>query len=176
MCGQVVRIKSILSHKLILDSPLRLDFHMTRSPYIVKIHPVKNVGIQCLKIHRMDNTAPEQSSNINFSYAVNCWVRDIESENCTFSHIQANHSSNLAISGSYFHHAFGYGGGGRAYGVMLQATTNECLVENNIFEHLRHSMIVQSGANANVFSFNYSLDPYWDSTPNDAAGRHGFTW
>ena len=44
------------------------------------------------------------------------------------------------------------------------------MVEDNIFEHLRHSMIVQSGANGNVFSYNYSLDPYWNSTPNNSAG------
>jgi len=68
------------------------------------------------------------------------------------------------------HHGFDYGGGGRAYGVMLHSTTNECLVEDNIYERLRHSMIVQSGANGNVFAYNYSLDAYWDSFPNDAAG------
>jgi hypothetical protein len=137
----------------------------------VKIDPAENVGIECLKIKRMDDTAPEQSSNINFTYAVDCWVKGIESENCTFSHLEANRSSNLYISKSYFHHALGYGGGGRAYGVMIQSTSNECLVENNIFEHLRHSMIVQSGANGNVFAYNYSLDPHWDSTPTNSTGN-----
>ena len=168
--GQVVQIKGIANNKIMLASPLRMDFMTERSPYIVKLNPAENTGIECLKIHRLDGTAPQQSTNISFSYAVNCWVTGIESENCTFSHIQATGSSNLLISKSYFHHAFEYGGGGRAYGVMLQSTSNECLVENNIFEHLRHSMIVQSGANGNVFTYNYSFDPYWDSAPTDAAG------
>jgi len=168
--GQIVKIKSISSDTIKLESPLRMSYDTSRLPYIVKIMPAENVGIECLAIHRQDNTAPEQASNVNFSYAVNCWIKGIESENCTFSHIQANRSSNLYISKSYFHHGFDYGGGGRAYGIMLQATSNECLVENNIFEHLRHSMIVQSGANGNVFTYNYSLDPFWDTSPNDAAG------
>jgi len=168
--GQIVQIKSIFNNKIILRSPLRMDYDIVRLPYLVKIIPAKNIGIECIKIIRIDDTAPEQTSNINFNYAVNCWVAGIESENCTFSHIQANHSSNLYISKSYFHDAFSYGGDGRAYGVMLQATSNECLVENNIFKHLRHSMILQSGANGNVFAYNYSLDPYWDSQPNDSAG------
>ena len=168
--GQIVKVKTISNNKIVLESPLRMDYDTTRSPYILKVIPAENVGIECLKIHRIDNTAPQQSSNVFFSYAVNCWVRGIESENCTFSHIQANRSSNLHFSKSYFHHGFEYGGGGRAYGVMLQATSNECLVENNIFEHLRHSMIVQSGANGNVFSYNYSFDPYWESTPNNSSG------
>lgn len=168
--GQVVRVKTIYNNKIILESPLRMDYDTIRSPYILRVLPVENVGIECLKIHRIDNTAPEQSSNIYFSYAVNCWVKAIESENCTFSHIQTNRSSNLHFSNSYFHDGFEYGEGGRAYGVMLQTTSNECLVENNIFEHLRHSMIVQSGANGNVFSYNYSFDPFWDIQPNNSAG------
>lgn len=168
--GQIVQIKSIFNNKIIFRSPLRMDYDTVRLPYLIKIIPAKNVGIECLKIIRVDDTAPEQTSNINFTYAVNCWVTGIESENCTFSHIQVNQSSNLYISKSYFHDAFGYGGDGRAYGVMLQATSNECRVENNIFKHLRHSMILQSGANGNVFAYNYSFDPYWDTQPNDAAG------
>lgn len=168
--GQVVKIKSIAGNTITLDSPLRMDYDIELTPFIQKFTPVENIGIECVKIVRKDDTAPQQTSNIYFRYAVNSWVKCVESENCTFSHIQANNSSNLSISKSYIHHGFDYGGGGRAYGVMLHSTTSECLVEDNIFEKLRHSMIVQSGANGNVFAYNYSLDAYWDSFPNDAAG------
>ncbi len=168
--GQIAKVKTIVSNKIVLESPLRMDFDISRAPHVSKIVPVKNVGLECLKIHRLDDTAPEQSANVSFSYAVNCWIKGIESENCTFSHIQAIKSSNLCFSQSYIHDGFDYGGGGRSYGVMLQATSNECLAENNVFEHLRHSMILQSGANGNVFAYNYSFDPYWDSAPNDASG------
>lgn len=168
--GQVIKIKSIAGNTITLDSPLRMDYEIERTPFIQKFTPVENIGIECVKVVRIDDTAPQQTSNIYFRYAVNSWVKCVESENCTFSHIQANNSSNLSISKSYMHHGFDYGGGGRAYGVMLHSTTNECLVEDNIFERLRHSMIVQSGANGNVFAYNYSLDAYWDTFPNDAAG------
>jgi len=168
--GQIVQIDAIINNKIFLKSPLRMDYDTIRTPYIVKMIPAKNVGIECLKIKRLDNTAPSQTSNVYYSYAVNCWVNGIESENCTFSHVEASRSSNIHISKSYFHHGFEYGGGGRAYGVMLHITTNECMVENNIFEHLRHSMILQAGANGNVFAYNYSHDPYWDSSPNNSAG------
>ncbi len=168
--GQIAEITSISNNKIFLNSPLRIDFNTNRSPYILKINPVKNVGIECLKIHRLDNTAPSQTSNIYFYFATNCWVTGIESENCTFSHLQARRSSNLYISKSYFHHSFDYGSGGRGYGVMLHSTSNECLIENNIFEHLRHSMILQSGANGNVFTYNYSNDAFWSSFPYNAAG------
>lgn len=168
--GQIIKVVNVINNRLILDSPLRMDYNLSRNPYIKKISPLKNVGIECLKIHRLDSTYPQQSSNINFDYAVNSWVTGVESQNCSYSHIDGRNSSNLYVSKSYFHHAFDYGGGGRAYGVMLHSTTNECLVEDNIFEHLRHAMIVQSGANGNVFSYNYSTDPYWNSSPNNSAG------
>tara|TARA_B100000809_G_scaffold190351_1_gene188927 strand:+ start:11192 stop:12931 length:1740 start_codon:yes stop_codon:yes gene_type:complete len=168
--GQIVQIEHINGNRAILKSPLRMDYVMSRNPYIQKIVPVKNAGISCFKILRVDDTSPQQRSNIKFKYATNCWVSGVESENCTFSHIEVNYSSNLYISKSYFHHGFDYGGGGRAYGVVLQTTSGECLIENNVFEHLRHAMLLQSGANGNVFAYNYSLEPFWTSTPSNSAG------
>jgi hypothetical protein len=41
-----------------------------------------------------------------------------------------------------------YGGGGKGYGISAEYTSGQCLIENNIFKHLSHSMLVQSGAKA----------------------------
>lgn len=168
--GQVVQIDRMLGDTVWLSSPLRMDYDTARHAFLQKIIPQKNIGIECLKIKRLDDTAPQQGCNIRFKYAVNCWVKGVESEFCTFAHVKGEQSSNLYIAQSYFHHGFDYGGGGRAYGVVFQHATGECLAENNVFEHLRHSMLVQSGANGNVFAYNYSFDPYWSTAPNDAAG------
>jgi len=51
-----------------------------------------------------------------------------------------------------------YCGGGWGYGVELYASTTNCLVENNIFRHLRHSLVAAGGSNCNVWSFNYSRE------------------
>ncbi len=168
--GQVVQIDSVFNNSIWFKSPLRMDYDTARSPYILKVIPKQNIGIECLKFKRIDDTAPTHTSTIQFKYAVNCWVTGIESENCTVSHVLADQCSNLYIARSYFHHGFDYGGGGRAYGIVFQYATGECLAEDNVFEHLRHSMLLQAGANGNVFAYNYSFDPYWASTPSDAAG------
>ncbi|MCB0697651.1 MAG: T9SS type A sorting domain-containing protein, partial [Chitinophagaceae bacterium] len=87
-------------------------------------------------------------------------------------HVAINYSTHVLVRGCYFHHAHSYGDKSEAYGANLEFTSGDCLVENNIFEHLRHSMVVQAGANGNVISYNYSLDPYWTQPPSpaDAAG------
>jgi len=168
--GQIVQIERLAGDTVWLKSPLRMDYDTARTAYYQKINPRKNIGIECLKIKRIDDTAAEQSCTISFNYAVNCWVKGVESENCTFSHVRGEHSSNLYVAQSYFHHGFDYGGGGRAYGVVFQLATGECLAENNIFEHLRHSMLLQAGANGNVFAYNYSFDPFWSTNPTNSAG------
>ena len=169
--GQIVQVSRINGDSIFLKSPLRFDYPLSLNPYVDWITPAKYTGIECLKIERTDTTIT-QTSNINFEYAANCWVSGVESYNANFAHININSSSNIMVSGCYIHHAFQYGGNGQGYGVMLQSTSNECLIENNIFNHLRHSMIIQSGANANVLSYNYSIDPYWteSSLPSNSAG------
>ncbi|MFK7809489.1 MAG: T9SS type A sorting domain-containing protein [Saprospiraceae bacterium] len=170
--GQIVQIIQVDGNVLLLNSELRRDYQLDDAPKVQKLNMRKNVGIECLKIERLDETNPFHTSNINFEYAAQCWVQGVESTNCNFAHVDIKASSNITLTGNYFHHAFDYGGGGRAYGLMIQSTGNEILTENNIFEHLRHAMIVQSGANGNVFAYNYSTDPFWTGTsfPSDAAG------
>lgn len=170
--AQIQKITKISGDTLFFDSEFRKDFLVDSVAGFKRIDAVENVSIECLKINRVDNTAPEQSSNISFNNVVNSVVKNIESEFCTFSHFQARNSSNLEISNSYFHDSHEFGGGGRGYGIMLHISTGEVLAENNIFRKLRHSMIVQAGANGNVFAYNYSTEPYWDGggLPSNSAG------
>lgn len=172
--GQILRVDDNRDRSTILSSQLRQDYKLARSAHTVRVQMEGNVGIECLAIERVDNTAPEQSSVIYFRYAQHCWVRGVETFKTTFAHICAEYSSNISIQSSYLHHSFDYGGGGRGYGVVLQFATGECRIEDNTFERLRHSMLLQAGPNGNVFAYNYSFDPYWSDSsplvPSDAAG------
>lgn len=169
--GQICKVNHINQDTLFLESPVRRDYGQNENPVLIKIIPKENIGIEKLKIIRRDST-PSQTDNIHIDLAVNSFVDCIESENCNFAHIGIRRSSNIEIKGSYFHDAFSYGGGGRAYGVAIQSASGECLVENNIIKHLRHSMLVQSGSNGNVFCYNYSLETYWTDVmlPSNSAG------
>jgi hypothetical protein len=169
--GQINFVSEIKGDSIILEHRLRRVFSPANAAKIERIDPVSNISISELKIERQDATI-NQTSNIFFNYAVNCSISCIESYHCNFAHIDIRNSSNIEVKGSYFHEGFTYGGGGKAYGVMLHFSTGECRITNSVFRKLRHAMILQAGANGNVFAYNYSYEPYWTGTilPANAAG------
>ncbi len=92
----------------------------------------------------------------------------MESKNAFGRHIDISASSHIEISGCYIHHAHDYcsgescGGGkdGFGYGITVGSTSTNCLIQNNVFQKLRHAMLTASGANCNVFTYNYSREQY----------------
>jgi len=170
--SQTAQIRAVQGKQLILKSRARFNYALSLRPRIRRIQPRNNIGIECLSLERLDATSG-QSSNIAYDRAVNCWLSGLESDKANFAHVELNRSSNVEIRNSFFHDAFGYGGGGQGYGVLLQMGSNECLVSGNYFRHLRHSMLLQSGANGNVLSYNYSTKPYWTEAglPDSSAGE-----
>lgn len=158
--GQVSKVASKTGDTITLHSPLRMDFPLSRNPRVNRVSVVDNIGIECLTLNRVDQVAVSADRNkvskIKYSRVVNSWIKGVESANCNYAHFEALYSANLLVSGCYFHDAFEYGTGGRAYGAMLHFATSESKVENTVFDNLRHAMIVQAGANGNVFAYNSS--------------------
>ena len=169
--GQIVQVKKIEGNKITLNAVIRIELNLANNISASKLIPKENVFIEKISIEREDETV-NQTSNIFFSSAVNCKVECIASKFCNFGHITLEKSSQIEIAGSYFNDAFGFGGGGKAYGVVLQFTSGDCLIYNNVFEKLRHAILLQAGANGNVISYNYSIEPFWSDTalPANSAG------
>jgi hypothetical protein len=79
---------------------------------------------------------------------------------------------NCEVIGCEISAAHDYGNGGKAYGITLQFGTSDCLVMGNKLNDLRHSIVLQAGANGNVIFKNSSDNPYWSDVrlPEDSAG------
>ena len=169
--GQLVRVTQVAGDTLFLDAALRLDLPLDRQPEVLPVQAIRDVGVHCLSIARNDPT-PAQTSTIFWQYVVDGAVEGVESRFANFAHVTLDNSAHITVQHGYFHHAHAYGNGGQGYGVVVQRGTGDCLVENNVFEHLRHSMLLQAGANGNVLAHNYSHSPFWTGTtlPDDAAG------
>jgi hypothetical protein len=173
--SQQVQISHVAGDTLFLFSELRHTYSTINNAKIFKVYPKTHVGFECIGMERIDNTAPQQTSTLFMNYSNQCWAKGLALNKCTFGHIELSHCSQITIQNCYIHHAHEYGDGGRGYGVVLHFGTGECLVENNVFEHLRHSVLLQAGANGNVVSYNYSYDPFWSTSsvfiPSNSAGE-----
>jgi len=160
--GQVIKISEIDNNEILLEDPLRLDYPVKDKwgePIHIKlIAPIMNSGIENLSIERKDKPPKNGGSIIAFNYAYNCWLSGIESKMGANNHVSVSHSRNIEIRGSFFNKTFNTGGGGNGYGILVSGNTTDCLFEDNIFEKLRHAMIIASGANGNVFGYNASFN------------------
>ncbi len=130
-----------------------------------QIIPIENVGIENLKIQRLDGSKSNidyLGSNVIFKYAVNCWVKGVELDMTCRHHIEISNCSHIEVSGCFMNEARSTSGGSYGYGTVVSHSSTNCLIENNIFRKLRHSMGICWGANSNVFAYNYSREQTYD--------------
>ena len=169
--GQIEQIVDISGDTLFLSNALRIDYDQNLEPQIQKINPVKNAGIQCLSLKRVDSTGNGGGYNMFFGLAANCRVRAVESDSSNGSHVYISRSTLVRITGCAFMNAFLYDGTAtHGYGLTIADHSGACLIADNTFHRLRHAMMVKAGANGNVFSYNYSHDVYRTEFPVDLSG------
>lgn len=167
--GQIAQIDRVSGDTLYLKSTLRISWRLSDAPRVRIMSPRKYVGIEQLYMERID-AVDAQTVNVNFSRCVDSWMLGVESNLTNLGHVVMEYSSNLTMRGCYLHHSHSYGTGGRGYGLVLQFTAGECLIEDNQFNNLRHSILHQAGPNGNVVAYNHSVNPFWTSIPNNSAG------
>ncbi|NIM96227.1 MAG: hypothetical protein GTO18_21220 [Anaerolineales bacterium] len=173
--GQFFHVIAVNGNTLTIDPPLHLSFRTDLNAVVRTNGLISNVGIEKLHIKRLD---AGDGHTIHFKNSMDSWVRLVHSEYTYRTHVSVTSSINVEVRDSYFHHAHDYGGGGHGYGVNVNTHSTNCLVENNIFEHLRHSMMLATGANGNVFGYNYSFDTFanggWDPPDISVHGHYPF--
>ncbi len=157
--GQMIKVDSVLNGKIYFSSPLRADYPIDRVPRIRKVTMLRFSGVECLKLTREDySNTGNGSSNFDLRYVTDFRLSGVESIKCNYAHAEVYYSTNVTIEDNYFYDAHNFGGDGRGYGIMLHYSTGEVLVQNNVFRRLRHAMILQGGANGNVFAYNYAYE------------------
>ncbi len=158
--GQMVRIMAVNGNTLTIDPPLNFSFTSVNHPEIRPVDYIRQVGIEDLHINRINTGAI--TNNIIIDYAADSWIKNVESDFTQKYHISISRSLQLEIRGCYIHDALSKGDGGQGYGTSLATYATAILVEDNIFDELRHSMIIQLGVNGCVFGYNYAQRNYSD--------------
>jgi hypothetical protein len=169
--GQIVQVRNINKNSIELNSSARRAFPLEKIPAVLELEMVKGVGIENLHIIN-NNKTNGQTSTIKFRLAENCWVGGVKSEKANYSHVLLEYAVNCEIIGCEISDAHDFGNGGKAYGITLQFGTSDCLIMSNKLSRLRHSILLQAGANGNVIYKNVSKKPYWTNVrlPEDSAG------
>jgi len=153
--GQIFEVKSVNNNQIEFVAPFNFDLDTSLNPQMKIQKLVKNVGFEGFYIEKKIATG----HTFSFRNTAYCWIKNVESHRTRRSHIYLSSSLGNEIRNSYFHASFDYGGGGNGYGIKLERHVTNCLIENNVFDSLRHAMVVQVGANGNVFGYNFSTNP-----------------
>jgi len=162
--GQILQITNISGNTLIFNKESYYNYNPAMNPRIRSFQMIEKAGVEKLHLERVDIIP--SGSNISFTNAGYCWVREVWCEKTATAHILMARSYRNEIRDNYFHDSHFHGSGGQGYGIRMEEHSTDNLVENNIFERLRHSMLVQVGATGNVFGYNYSKDPFLEEGNN----------
>lgn len=159
--GQINRVKSINNNNVSLE----LNFADTwkfkesgNSATLSVFKPIKYIGFENIALKYQPGTKKSIGSFMKFQNSAFCWVKGDNFYKPLTSHIGIGKSFTIQVSDSYFNSSYKHGGGGQGYGVAIGDRSSNCKIENNIFDGLRHSMVISAGANNNVFGYNYSLN------------------
>ncbi|WP_437313492.1 FG-GAP-like repeat-containing protein [Sorangium sp. So ce385] len=159
--GQVLRVLSVTARAgggktVSVETPVALAYSAASAPVIVPFRPVSKAGLENVRIAVV---ADATSWSVNFWYAVDSWVRNVDLAGVAKAGVHIWRSGWISVLDSSVHDAYRFTGGGWAYGVNLTARSTSCLVMNNSFDRLRHAMILSLGANGNVLAYNRSTRP-----------------
>ena len=168
--GQMVKITAVNGNKISLARQLYHNFSPSLNVRVRNAKMITGAGLENLKIQRIDDG---DDYNIKFKYAANCWIRNVEGDFADRGHVDITTSANIEVRDSYFHHAHNYGEGGHGYGINLAGHPTDCLIENNIFQKLRHVFLAKQGAIGNVFAYNYSVPSQEETNDITLHGHYG---
>jgi hypothetical protein len=169
--GQVAEVEAVENDgRLRLAEPLLLAYEERLRPRVRRLDPIRWAGLERLALIRLDSGTGDMVLMQNAAF---CRLAAIESGHTTGIHAFLKTAYRCEVRDGWFHHAHDYGEGGHGYGVDCAVHSAGNLVENNVFEHLRHAMIVQVGAGGNVFGYNYSRDEVADGIPLADLSLHG---
>jgi hypothetical protein len=153
--GQLFEVAEINGNVITFRNLLHFSFNQKLSLQIRPQGFITNVGFENFSIECLQS----DNSTFQFKNAAYCWVKNIESYHTRKSHITNNTTLGCEFRDSYFHRSFSYGDGGSGYGVEFGYHCTDGLCENNVFDSLRHAMMVQVGTSGTVFGYNYSVHP-----------------
>lgn len=166
--AEMVEVKATNGTTLTIDPPLHHGFSSAQSPQVwvvpQGITMITLAGIEDMTINRTSGSNGAGYNNIKMVASAYCWIKNVKSIRPDWWHVDIEQSFRNEVRNSYFDRGWGYSSPYYPYGVVVGYCSADNLVENNVFYHLRHSMVVKYGAVGNVYGYNYSLESIMDDS------------
>jgi hypothetical protein len=123
-----------------------------------------NAGVQNLQIVQENSCSGpcEDTQNVFFNLCANCWEYRVEDVFTWGAHMQAENSFNVDIEQNYFSGCYNHTSGAFDCEASFLYFTSNSIMQNNIFDRLHASIIMQNGASGNVIFGNYSTGNFDD--------------
>lgn len=110
----------------------------------------------------LDHTNSNDTAGIGFNNASNSWVQNVRSITPNRNHVWMYIATHITVEDSYF-----YGtknGGIMSYGIE-PFQSSDCLIENNILQHVASPLLPTGPDSGNVYAYNYTIDDYYPVSP-----------
>ena len=177
--GQILLVSEVEDKKIYFEESFNITFDMNFKPKFRTLEMAKWIRFENFKIDGSLARTTTQKPSIYMKYVAFLSMTNIEGSWTNKAHFVGGSLYHCYIHGNYFHDSHSYLGNGHGYGVAIGRHTTGCLIENNHFDKLRHALLLATGANGNVVSYNYSTRPtwQWSGLPGDISmhGHYSFS-
>ena len=157
---QLLRVRAVSGDRLELDMKLGLSYPADERPRVRSIVPLRNVGVEQLKVQRLREPTKEKVDNIAMWAVDNAFVRDIESDRAGRHHVSLSFARDAVVERTHLHGGF-RNRGGHLYGAGASWSTRVRMTDNKAYD-LRHFFVLQLGTNHSIVSYNSAEPPYRD--------------
>ena len=152
---EIVLITNVTGNTVMFTPPLRWDL-ATNNPWfymVSKDTDANYCGVENLNLAQCAGT--QSIRDLVFIGGVQCcWVTGCHLYKCQNNAVELAFCSHCTLESNFVDHAWDYEGGW-GYGFWLFDCDNDILMENNIFNNMRHGLATEGWVTGCVFAYNY---------------------
>jgi hypothetical protein len=152
---EIVVAKAVSGNVVTVSTPVRHpNWRISQVPTAMLVQPLNSSGVEDMSIDIGSNKSVSYA--IDIGYCDGCWVSGVAVSNIYNWAIGEQGSIHGQLQNNYIFN----GVGPDPYGMRL-STTADSLVVNNIFHHMRASLVFDQPDVGTVLAYNYSVNQ-WD--------------
>lgn len=163
--GQTVEVTSVSGNTIGINPALFAPYSST--PHATPFTAEKYAGVEDLQVYATNTGV---STNFAVSGCAYCWISGVEGNYADGDHVEIDFSFHSMVVDSYFSNAYLHVPGTYDSDLALRNKSTGVLIQNNIFERLHTSIMLEWGAAGNVIAYNYTLGDFDASAPNAIMG------